>query len=280
MMVAFIAVVLSSLFIVQAKGNQRKQKDALSTGFKLMVTVQKLIELVQQHRGITYAFNSGNTNLKDKLLELDLKIDEIINGPQKADFANFEQWTSFVEHWPKLKMHSLANDLSAANLMRQHNLVIDGQLSLLDDLTRYYELHTVMLDRFVRVAELCIDTLRTAETIAQARGLGSGICAKGQRVGADSIRLNYLKVSLLSTTKQLFIELESIDNDDLKAQFKAFANSITRNVDSFIDVLDKELLDKKELTIDTQDYFTLATKPIDDLVSLFMYVVNYSSKQY
>lgn len=279
MVSAFIFVCIALFVVVRSNSKKRQAQEAYKTGFKLMLELQRLIELVQQHRGITYALNNGNENLRTKLLSLDRQIDNIIDGPQKAEFTKFDQWLSFVEHWPRLKANSLSGYLTPENLMRQHNMVIEGHLSLLDDVTHYYDLHTLMLDRFVRVSALCIDTLRTAETIALARGLGSGICAKGERHGADSIQLNYLKVSLTSNTRQLFSELEGIDNDDVKTKFAAFSASLKRNVDKFVDVLDKELLTKKKLTIKTQDYFDLATKPIDDLVSLFIFMVDYSAKQ-
>jgi hypothetical protein len=276
-----LALFIAALAFVTFKKNNKKpnSKQLFQTGFKLMLELQRLIELVQQHRGIAYALNNGNEQMRSKLQGLDRQIDEIISGSLKDEFTKFDQWLSFVEHWPRLKANSLSGSLTAENLMRQHNMVIEGHLSLLDDVTHYYDLHTLMLDRFVRVSDLCIDTLRTAETIAQARGLGSGICAKGERHGADSIQLNYLKTSLASTTKQLFSELEGIDNDDVKTKFAAFSASLKRNVDKFVDVLDKELLTKKQLTIKTQEYFDLATKPIDDLVSLFIFMVDYSAKQ-
>jgi len=276
---AFVIVGLLLFVLVKSSQQKRRNVKTMRNGFKLMVDIQQLIELMQQHRGVSNAFNSGNQNLKRKLVGLENQIDAIINGSNKAEFNKFEQWQSFAEHWPRLKAHCLAGDLEAKNLMRQHHLVIEGQLSLLDDLIHYYDLHTVMLDRFMRAAELCTDILRTTETIAQARGLGSGICAIGESRGADSIQLNFLKISLQSTTQHLFTELDNIDNPDLQAKFNAFSQSIRRNVDNFVDILEKEVLDKKQLTLDTQTYFDIATKPIDDLVSLFSYMVDYSSEK-
>jgi hypothetical protein len=276
---ALLVLCLLVFTVLKSISKKRIAQAGFQTGFKLMLDLQRLIELIQQHRGMTYALSNGNEQMKIKLQGLDKQVDTIINGQHKVEFAKFEQWKSFVEHWPRLKANSLSGSLTAENLMRQHNMVIEGHLSLLDEITHYYDLHTLMLDRFVRVSELCIDTLRTAETIAQARGLGSGICSKGERHGADSIQLNYLKVSLASTTKQLFAELEGIDNDDVKTKFAAFSISLKANIEKFVDVLDKELLTKKKLTIKTQEYFDLATKPIDDLVSLFIFMVDYSAKQ-
>jgi hypothetical protein len=280
--VALIAFIITGwLLFILVKSSQQRRRNAetMRNGFKMMIYIQQLIELMQQHRGVSNAFNNGNQNLKSKLTSLDNQIDGIINGAYSAEFNKFEQWQSFTEHWPRLKANCLAGGLEAKNLMRQHHLVIEGQLSLLDDLIHYYELHKVMLDRFMRAADLCTDILRTTETIAQARGLGSGICAVGQSRGADSIQLNFLKVSFQNTTYQLFSELDNIDNPDLQAKFNAFSQSIKSNVEKFVEVLDKEVLEKKQLTLDTQTYFDIATKPIDDLVSLYCYMVDYSSEK-
>jgi hypothetical protein len=277
---AVISVCMIIFIKLRMNAFKRREYEFKRTGFKLMLGIQSIIELVQKHRGISNAIHSGNDKLKQQLFKIERDIETIIGGELKNDFKQFDQWESFLDHWPKLKQHALAGDLLPHNLMRQHNMMIEGQLSLLDDVTRFYDLHTVMLDRFIRMSEICLDTLRTAETIAQARGLGAGVCAKGKRDGSDNISLNYLKVSMASTTNQLFIELKSVNNDELQKVFASYSQSIKQSVESLVSVLEEEILQKKELSIQTQDYFRVATAPITELVGLFNYVVGYASEQY
>jgi hypothetical protein len=278
--IAGIILLVFVAFNVKVKSMQRNEAVSVQTGLKLMTGMQKLIELLQQHRGITNAYHQGNASLKNKLLSIEQDVELIINGQLQPEFSKFDQWHSFVDHWPRLKKHSLAADLSAQNIMRQHHIMIDGQISLLDEITRYFELHFVMLDRFTRVSEICLDTIRTAETIAKARGVGSGICAKGVREGADSISLNYLKISMDSSTNQLFKELSDIDNTDLRQRFSSYSVSIKRSVDKLVNVLEKDILPNKQINLDSQEYFNVATAPIIELVSLYSYVVNYALKRY
>jgi hypothetical protein len=275
--VALLVVVLLRVQVSKAKSTEAH---SVKTGLKLMMGMQKLVELIQQHRGLSNAMHQGNTGVKSKLTSIEREIEFIKNGDLKSDFAKFAQWESFTDHWPRLKKHALDGDLEPANLMRQHNIMIDGLISLLEDVTRYFELHYVMLDRYTRVSEICLDTIRTAETIAKARGVGSGVCARGRRDGMDSINLNYLKISMNSTTEQLFKELTGIRNTELQQRFTAYSVSIKKSVDKLVAVLEKDILSHKQVDVDSQEYFNLATAPITELVSLYGYVVNYANQQY
>jgi hypothetical protein len=83
-----------------------------------------------------------------------------------------------------------------------------------------------------------------------------------------------------SSTNQLFKELSDIDNTDLRQRFSSYSVSIKRSVDKLVNVLEKDILPNKQINLDSQEYFNVATAPITELVSLYSYVVNYALKRY
>ena len=262
------SVLLALLIIFRMLQKRSRGKVQVRSGLKLMGLMKKIIVLTQQHRGTSNAYRQGNYSQKGKLLELQSELDALIAEGNTENLAYFPQWLSFTEHWPRLKNYVLSEDNHSQNIIRQHNMMIDGQLSLFDDLVRYYNLHTLMLDEVTRVSELCLDTLRTVETIGQARAVGAGICAKGHSEGVDLITLNFLKISLASSTKELCNTLPMINNSDLSASLTRSAQNIVESSHNLVKTIESQVLIDGPISLDSKKYFDLATSSIDVLLQL------------
>jgi len=259
---------------------KKEQQNRIEQGILLTVHVKRLIDSCQKHRGTSNAINQGNTKLQTQLVGLQGDIDRLINSSDSESLQRFPQWASFIEHWPRLKKHALAGDLPAHNLVRQHSLMIDGQLSLLDDVMREYDLHRMMLDRFTRVSEICLDTLRVAETVGQTRAIGSGICAHGSCEGADRIILDFLRITVQNTTHDLIKEINSIKNEDLHGNLQTASSAINDSVGKLINMVEQQVLKEGQLQVDSNDYFNISTRAIDEVLKVFGIVIHYASQQH
>mgnify|MGYP000594863463 CR=1 FL=1 len=222
----------------------------------------------------------GNHKLKFKHSVLQNDIDELLASTESASLNSFSQWESFCEHWPRLKQHAVNNTLDTHSLMRQHSAMIEGQLSLIDDVTREYHLHMIMLDESIQMSGICIDTLRTAETIAQARGVGAGMCALGKSINSDKINLNFLTVLIASSTTNLFDELSTIKNPDIDTHLGSASVDIKNSADKLVGVIENKIIKQENIHINSQDYFDIATLPIDELSTLFKQIINYTTEKY
>lgn len=259
---------------------KKQEKSRIEQGIILTVHVKRIIDSCQKHRGTSNAINQGNTKLKQQLVTLQGDIDRLIHSSDSQLLQRFPQWESFTEHWPRLKKHVLASDLKSHNLVRQHSLMIDGQLSLLDDVMRYHDLHRMMLDRYTRVSEICLDTLRVAETVGQTRAIGSGICAHGACEGADRIIIDFLRISVQNTTRELLKEINSIKNEDLHAHLQSASQAIKESVGKLVDMVDTQVLKEGRLQLDSNDYFTTSTRAIDEVLKVFGIIIHYASQQH
>jgi hypothetical protein len=157
--------------------------------------------------------------------------------------------------------------------------MIDGQLSLLDDVMRAHDLHRMMLDRFTRISEICIDTLRVAETVGQTRAVGSGICAHGTCEGADKIILDFLRISVQATTSELIKEINGIKNNDLQSELQLASRSIDKTVGQLLSIIDKDVIKDGHISVDSNDYFGVATKAIDEVLKVFGIIIHYASQK-
>lgn len=259
---------------------RREEQSRIEQGILLTVHLKRIIDSCQKHRGTSNAVNQGNDKLKTQLVSLQGDIDRLMTSTDSQALKRFPQWESFAEHWPRLKKHALAGDLKSHNLVRQHSLMIDGQLSLLDDVMRDHDLHRMMLDRCTRVSEVCLDTLRVAETVGQTRAVGSGICARGVCEGADRIIIDFLRISVQSTTNELVKQINGINNDDIHQPLQLAAKSISDSVSKLLNLVEHQVLRDGRLQIDSNDYFNASTRAIDEVLKVFGIIIHYASQQH
>ncbi len=275
-----IASVLLLVLALRWRRQQRLQHRQLRLGLIHLSRLQQLIMLCQQHRGTSNAVVNGDQSLRPQLMNLQQQIDNFINDRQNQVLERFPQWQSFIDHWPRLKESVLDSNQKAFLLVRQHNVMIDLQLSLIDDVSRYYRLHLLMLDNMTRVSEVCLDTLRVAETIGQMRAIGSGICSRGRVDGADAIALEFLHRSVQGRTEELLRELQSIKNPQLREVLNNQLPLIRDHISHLLQLVEQEVLSKKITQLDATKYFSVATRPIGAVLDSFNIITQYAVNNY
>ncbi|SFK68535.1 nitrate- and nitrite sensing domain-containing protein [Methylophaga sulfidovorans] len=279
MIISGVVVTCIVLVIYKLLSRHLQQKQKIKQGILLTSHLKLIIDRCQKHRGTTNAYMQGNAKLLPQLTDLQADIDSLINNDVSSSLAEFPQWSSFAEHWPKLKKHALDNDLPAQNIVRQHSLMIDGQLMLLDDVMRAYDIHRLMLDSYTHVSEICLDTLRAAETLGYTRTIGSGVCARGLCLAADKVLLEFLRISVRTSSERLLSEINRIKNKDLTSLLATSSVAIQQQVDALLNMVDKRVLQHGQLKLDSHEYFTLSTRAIDEVLKIFSIVIQYASRQ-
>lgn len=274
------AGVLLLVMAVRWRQQQRSQHHQVKRGLSHLSRLQQLLMLCQQHRGTSNAVVNGDQSLQPQLSDLQQQINSFIRAPQSRQLDQFPQWQSFVDHWPRLRQNVLDNKQKAFLLVRQHNVMIEGQLSLIDDVCRHYRLHHLMLDNMTRVSEVCLDTLRVAETIGQMRAIGSGICSRGKVDGADAIALEFLHRSVRGRTEELLRELQAIKNPQLRAVLNQHLPLISSHTGQLLQLLEQEVLGKKITQLTPAKYFHTATRPISAVLDSFNIITQYAVNNY
>lgn len=275
LLVVCLIAIASRLVVIK-----REEQARIQQGILLTVHLKHIIDSCQKHRGNSYTAIRGNDKLESKMSGAQGDIDRVIADFDSPRLLHFPQWESFAEHWPRLKKHALAGDLKSRNLIRQHSLMIDGQLSLLDDVMRDNDLHRMRLDRGTPVSEICLDTLRVAETVGQTRAIGAGICARGVCEGAERIILDFLRLSVQSTASELVKQIHTIKNEDLQQALKQASGSISDSISKLLSMVDNRVLREGRLQVDGNDYFNTSTRAIDELLKVFGIIIHYASTQH
>ncbi len=280
MLIAPIICILIAILINRYMVKRQNSRTHTHMGILNLIHVQKIMELTQKHRGISNAVLNGNAVLKQPLLTVQRQIDVSIDKSQSLQLSQFSQWQSYNEHWQRLRVHAVERNLPSQNLLRQHKIMIEGLLSLVDEVIIYFNLNTIMLDETTSASAICQDTLRLSELVAQARGVGTGICARGECNGSEKISLNFIRMSLKPDAKKVLRGLNRINNSELSEQTKAASLAIEKHIDVLIQVLDKSILIDNKIDMEADDYFRVATQPIDELLNIFGVIVNYAQSKH
>ncbi|EMR12361.1 hypothetical protein MPL1_10517 [Methylophaga lonarensis MPL] len=274
-LIVLFAAVMARMSVLRSQAIEKMQR-----GLDLLIFIRQVMDSSQKHRGTANAYVQGNDRLRSQLMSIQSGLDRALADGSVEALKNFPQWQSFSDHWPRLKQHVLDKDLKPFHLIRQHNLMIESQLSLFDDVARAHDFHKLMLDNKTRVSELCLDTLHAAETIGQARAIGSGLCVRGKAEGADAMMLDFLRRTLKSHTDELLRELSMINNDKLNQTLRTEAQKIQSLMQVLLSTIEQKILIDGAIQTDSQHYFEIASQPIEALLRLFGLIIDYTRNHY
>lgn len=274
-----VLLIISAGLLANGLRKRRQGKKQLELGLSLFCYVQTVIGLLQQHRGLSNAGYVSGERFDQELAELQGQLGVLFKETSNKTLEKFENWQSFLDHWPKLKDSTNLRKLTATQSMRQHSALIESQFFLMDEIAEHFGLHRIKLDDMSYMYSLCIDTLRTAEIIAKARGFGSGLCDGHENLAADVLALRFINSELSVSSGQLSGELVSVRNQELLSYFKQSSQTIGKSVEQLVSVIENTILDPKKC-MKTQDYFKLATIPIKQLSDVNNTIIDYVTSKH
>lgn len=227
---------------------RREEERQFSLGIKYLKNFRRLLTHVQQHRGLTNSYLSGNLKVEADVSHLENNVAQEILEIEAVDVAMSEnaKWDSIKDHWNRLNKHY--SQLTVETNMRQHNILISNILYLIDDLSYHHHLGKVGL-----VESTDTDwrhLLTVAENVGQVRALGMGVVSRGVCSSVSRIQLNHLK-------EKITLCVDSTWGQSSKEDFAALIKTLDERV----------IVDSPNVT--PEEYFSLATRCIDHVLREF-----------
>lgn len=209
-------------------------------GVELLVNITRLLVLTQRHRGSSYGVINGDQSLRDTVFNIEQQMTQAIAALQSLGEGGRQQehWLAFADHWTRLQRNNLT--LEAENNLEQHNHLISVLLYLLEDVAE-----SCCLNEACGGSQEYIwrDLPRTAELIGQARVLGSGIMASGNKDSVHKIRMRFVRSRL-----EEFLTHGGENNDKLQ---------------ELMSVIDLQILQENPQTMSAKAYFELSTQAME-----------------
>jgi len=262
-----IGLLIFILVIFYFKLNLSK-KERLKTqqqGLYNIKSLKQLIYFIQQHRGMTAAYLSGNKEVLSKINIIRNGIKENIRKSKLTCSKNNERWQSFLDHWQRLGTSSV--EASADNSFDQHTLLIRNLLYLLEDEAEKGLLFSQFLPQFPQAGYAWREVIGATEVIGQARAIGVGVATQKNCSSIDNIRLSFLQQQMNQMIKTVLHQLYCLP--DYIEEHNRLIKITQDQTEILLSTIEQAFLDAEKITLDPQAYFELASLVIQSVDDVF-----------
>ncbi len=244
-------------------------------GLRYVNPTQRLLEDMQQHRGLTGAYLGGYKNFEK---ELAYKRSEI-----KRDFSNLER--AAVEFETQFKTESelayvsdIKNEwLELERMIDDHSLTVEVSFEKHTHITQDILLllaqigdtsgltHDAHTDSLYLVDAIINRVPVISENIGQARV--AGLTMQVNKIISQSDKQVFLSTSIIANANmqeiQRGMQTAFKGNMRLREQLAVPLEDTSREVDSFLEIVDKRFIRAETNTIERLEYYTTITRLID-----------------
>ncbi|MFD2216713.1 methyl-accepting chemotaxis protein [Metabacillus endolithicus] len=247
-------------------------------GTKVLSELYPLIQLTQQHRGLTVNVISGDQSAESKLQEVRGKITTQMDSFQAAlsKETSMEKVSddvkSVVQEWEKTKDTTLT--MSVGDSVAQHNQLISLMLQMLLDIAD--ETNLTLDSDLVNnhMNNLLVQTLpQITEFMGKSRAVGVGVATKQTMTEDERIQLIYLMrmmdeyIITADRTYQRIFELDP----SIKDSMGPYVTESITNAKEIVEIINKDILEASKITIEPNVYFEKTTMTINKIYELLSY---------
>lgn len=223
-------------------------------GAQLLLGMRRLLEHLQQHRGLTTGYLRGDRSLAAGIEQARRAISDDLRQLDIASLASFDRWLAFDDHWSRLGRSALS--LSVTANLEQHNRMLANLLPLIEDIAASRGLLFVEAPGD-GTATIWRELLQTTEWLGQARALGTGIAAAGISSGVERIRLGFLCERIQAQSGEALATLTRS-----RQGASASLHHARETVNALIAIIEEEFMGERPQAISPSAYFDQATNAI------------------
>lgn len=233
--------------------------------------IKQVLADLQQHRGMVNAFLNGDASFKQRIEKKQGEITRDITAldtPRGQHLMTARRWESIKSDWHQLRGEALSLTQEAS--FRRHSALIRAVLYSMGDVAERSQFVGAHAAPPGLVNALWSDLPAVAEGLGQARGLGSGVAAKGYCSGVARIKLRFLEERIRETMEWVSRDLAGVGMAQaLSASIAQSWEETHKIVREFLSLLEEKLLKTDRPAIDAEHYFSAATQALDVVFRVF-----------
>jgi methyl-accepting chemotaxis protein len=243
-------------------------------GIEYSNSVRKLLEHLQQHRGLSNTYLNGDESFKEPLLAMRLQVDDDIKEIDQTDerlgnqLITTDKWKPIRDKWQVLREGDF-NLKPIANYEFHSSLISD----LLSFMIYIGDTSGLRLDpgsdSYYLMNTMLIKLPAIIETASQARGLGSGISARKTISADEKLQLIVLSGNLQSAIDAIKSRRSIVDSHYLKLLLTPYIQNELTTIATLLDLLNNELIHSENITIQPKQYYDTATIAVDSGFKLY-----------
>lgn len=247
--------------IVEFTANQR-------AGLTEIKQVRSAIELVQEHRGMSAAYLNGAENFSAPMKALQGRVQQSLQQLNQLTLTGKGSEVSAA--WAQLVRR--LQDLDQDQSFRQHTDLLRDLFAVGDDIREKSNLTLdSSADTYYLISLITTSYPQITEAMGQARGIATGVAARGAHQGDSRIALanrqdrinQYLDVIQYNLSHSITYQPE------LQRELTQARDEIKRVVSRFIELLHKEFREPETISVSAEQINEAATEAIDEVYSEF-----------
>jgi methyl-accepting chemotaxis protein len=236
----------------------------------------KLVQLTQQHRGLSANVLGGNQGLRADREARQAAVDQLLPQVREsllplASPALVEQWQAMASQWSELARAVGNGGVNGPQSFARHTALIEAQLNLLADVA---DASGMSLDphahSYFLIQSVLTHLPRLTETLGQTRAQGSLALARGELGSAQRAQLAALgdlsRVHLRQARRSL---AKATDADAGFAQRLGEPGRLAwAQAEAALALTDQAVIQAETLSMAPTDFFAATTRQIDDQFAL------------
>ena len=271
-LIALVMVAVPTVHVawdgVQEIGAARRE----AKGLPPLMALQKVIQMAQQHRGLSSGVLSGNAGMKDRRAGVKTKVDEAVLAVDQALAQSgasgdlLTQWGERKRRWEGIAQSVVGGSVTAAQSTQAHTEFISSVFRVNDLVLDEYHL-TVNADPttngLIRAAFTASPWL--TEKMGIMRAMGTGFLTQKQLPDFNRGIITGLRDRSNELLQEYLDLMGTAHKADPKrlAALHAQAQAVQQRVNSTLNLANQRLLTAKELDLAPAEYFDEFTRSID-----------------
>ena len=245
-------------------------------GVEYIQSIVRFMQDFQQHRGMSYAYLSGDTSFAESIkrkriqLEDDIRVIDSVEEKYGETLKTTERWKELREKWRRVEDRNFS--LPAQESFDYHTALIDDILSLI---LYIRDTSNLILDPFFDsyyMMDLSMNRIPLlTENLGRIRGVGAGVIMKGEIAEDEIIKLIILSHTSKSAIDMIKHGLQIIsgENPDLKLKLENLFRDAISLTNAFLSMLNNRIINTKIINLPSEDYFVAGTVAIDANFKLY-----------
>ena len=268
---ALMMLALPSIVLIQDRVAAVRFAQAEFAGIEPARALLKLIQLTQQHRGLSAAVLGGNAGMaeqrqavRDQVAAQVAAVLPALQGLGDAQLSSRHE--GMRSEWQALVQAVDARALQGADSFNRHTALVARQLALLQDVTHVsgIVLHPQAGGYFLQNGVL-LSLPDVAEALGQMRARGSAVLTRGEASAADRAQLAALQQRAASSlaAAQKSLGLAGRHDPAVRSALDGRVQRAAEAAQAVAKLVDEQIMQRLALEYPAQDYFAATTSAID-----------------
>jgi methyl-accepting chemotaxis protein len=259
-----IAVLLYSVFSALNRDIVTARNEL--AGLQMLKPMNRMVQLMQQHRGLSSGVLNGNEAMKDKRAAKEKEADEALAATEAVLSPGLREtaaWKSIRQDWEAIRSQGLS--WTPPENIKRHSAMLANVLRFMVDVADETELTLdPVMDTYYFMDTVVSKMPAMLEPLGITRARGTGVLTKKEltQQQRNDIALLIAGISVNLHAQNSNIEKVLRFAPSLQAQLSGPSREFSNGVEKILALVQEDILGEKYSTT-PQDYYTAVTQIID-----------------